>query len=220
MAEVRETIDPQGRRILDVSALPNDSIDSCEPVWWGNALLMCIETTTIILLLVTYFYLRKNFTIWPPPNPNTVPPLYRPVPDLLIPSIEAAIAVLSCLPMYWTDMAARRDDAPAVKRGLWLMIAVCVVMIVLRFMEMRSSHLKFKWDDNAYASTIWTILGLHLTYLLGAVAEFFIMVLWIHKHSLDPKHGLDVTLAGGYWYWTAITWVACFATVYIGARVL
>lgn len=215
-----ETLDPHGRRVIDVSALPNSAIDSRAPVWWGNALMMCIESMTVILLLVSYFYLRRNFDAWPPPQALTVPPIYHPVPDLPIPTIELVLILASCLPMYWTDMAARRNDAKKVKAGLWLMLAVSVVLCVLRLLEMRESHLKFRWDENAYGSILWWILGMHLLYLLSAAGEFFIMLMWILKHSLDRKHGLDVTLAGGFWYWAAITWALCYATIYIGARVL
>ena len=220
MAEAIQTLDANGRRVLDVSGLPNSAMDSYAAVWWGNALLMIIESMTVLLLLVSYFYIRRNFYDWPPPQPRNIPPLFHPYPDLLIPSIELAVILASCFLMYWTDMAARREEAGKVKAGLWIMLAVSLAMIALRFLEMQSSHLKFRWDDNAYASVIWVILGTHLTYLLAAAAEFLIMVLWIMRHSLDPKHGLDVTLAGGYWYWAAATWVACYLTIYVGARVL
>src|SRR5947209_7395619 len=131
--DVIETIDQSGRRVLDVSGLPDDALDSREPVWWGNALLIMIESMTILLLIVSYFYLRRNFTDWPPPQPNSVPAIYNPVPDLPIPTIELILILASCLPMYWTDMAARRNDARAVRLGLTLMLIINIVMVILRF---------------------------------------------------------------------------------------
>lgn len=220
MSKVIETIDAQGRRVLDVSGLPTSAEGPRAPVWWGNALLMFIETTTIVLLLISYFYIRRNFTEWPPPQSSTIPPIYHPVPDLPIPTCELVVILASCLAMFWTAQAARREDAPRVKVGLFVMVIVSLALTLLRFMELRQPHLKFAWDQNAYGSIIWTILGLHLTYLLAGLAEFFIMWLWVLRHNLDPKHGLDVTLAAAYWYWVAATWVACYLTVYVGARVL
>lgn len=219
MENAIETFDSTGRRVLDVSPLPDSREDSREPVWWGNALLICIESMTVVLLLVSYFYVRQNFKEWPPPQSNTPNGLFRPVPDLLIPTIELILIVGSCIPMYLTDCALLRDDEKKVRLGLALMTAVSFIAVALRFMELRVSHLKFSWDDNAYGSVIWAILGVHLTYLLAAAIEFAVMLAWILRHKLDRKHGLDVTLAGGYWYWTAATWILCYATVYIGARV-
>src|SRR4051812_3017774 len=110
MSGAIETIDVNGRRVLDVSGLPDKAMDSYAPVWWGNALLIMIESTTVLLLLVGYAYLRRNFQEWPPTQPRTIPPLFHPVPDLPIPTIELILIVASCFPMYWTDMAARRND--------------------------------------------------------------------------------------------------------------
>jgi heme/copper-type cytochrome/quinol oxidase subunit 3 len=215
-----ETLNVHGRRVLDVSGLPDSAIDSYAPVWWGNALLIFIESTTVVLLLAIYFYIRRNFTEWPPTQPLWVPPLFNPVPDLPLPTVELILAVLSCFLMYRTDMAARRQEAGRVKVGIWIMVAIAAAITAMRFFEMSPDRLKFRWDENAYGSIVWVILGTHLTYLLGALAEFFIMAMWVTKHSFDPKHGLDITLMGGYWYWAVTTWVACYATVYIGARVL
>lgn len=218
--QATETLDVNGRRVLDVSGLPDKAMDSHAPVWWGNLLLILIESTTVVLLLVSYFYLRRNFDAWPPTQPNWVPPLFNPVPNLPIPTVELILMVLSCGLMYWTDMAARRQDAPKVKIGLWVMVAIAAALTAMRFMEMQPEHLKFRWDENAYGSIIWVILGTHLTYLLGALAEFFIIAVWMLRHGFDPKHGLDITLMGGYWYWASGTWVLCYLTVYVGARVL
>jgi cytochrome c oxidase subunit III len=220
MSRVIETIDPAGRRVLDVSGLPNSATGPREPVWLGNALLMCIETATIILLLVSYFYIRRNFDEWPPPQRFTIPSQFHPVPDLPIPTAELILLLVSWLPMYWTGRGAKHEEGGRVKIGLTVMLVVTAAMIALRFLEMTPGHLKFRWDQNAYASAIWTIVGLHLTYLLGALAEFFIIWVWVLRHGLDFKHGLDVSLMADYWYWVIGTWAACYLTVYWGARFL
>ena len=136
MSQPLEITDIDDRRVLDVSKLPNSAMGSRAPVWWGNTLLMFIESTTVMLLLVSYFYLRRNFTQWPPPQPNAFPPLFRPVPDLMIPLIESVLLLLSMLPMYLTNRAARHNSTKGVKRGLVILFAITVVAIALRFLEL------------------------------------------------------------------------------------
>src|SRR5947209_6587814 len=216
MSRVLETLDPSGRRVLDVSELPDSAMDWHAPVWWGNTLLIFIESTTVLLLIVSYFYLRRNFTDWPPPQPNSFPPLFHPVPEWKIPTVETVLILLACFPMYWTDMAARRLDLLKTLLGVLLMLLITILAIAMRFTEFRGSH--FRWDDNAYGSLVWTLLALHLTYLLAAGAEFIIMGLYMLRHGIDMKHALDVTLAGGTWYWLAGTWILVFATIQGGAR--
>jgi hypothetical protein len=46
------------------------------------------------------------------------------------------------------------------------------------------------------------------------------MGLWVARHGLDSKHALDVTLAGGFWYWVAGTGVILYAVLFWGPRVL
>ena len=40
----------------------------------------------------------------------------------------------------------------------------------------------------------------------------------IIRHGIDEKHGLDVTLAGGYWYWVAATGVILYVVVFWSPR--
>lgn len=207
------------RSTIDVSSLPTSAWDERSPLWWGNLLLALIESSTVLLMLATYFYLRMNETMWPPPKVDVVPPILHPNPDLGVATANVVLMVLSCLPMYWIDVAARRKDKPKVVLGLVLMLVVSLVAIVLRWYEFKAT--KFWWNDNAYASTLYWTLGLHLTYLLAGAGEFFIMGLWIATHKLDEKHALDVTLAGGYWYWVAGTGTLIYLVIFVlGPRVL
>ena len=96
------------RAVIDVSELPHHEFDTYDPVWWGNNLLLAIETSMFAILIATYFYLRQNFVTWPPPHSESPPYLFEPVPRLLLPTINLAVIILSVLPMAWADAAARR----------------------------------------------------------------------------------------------------------------
>lgn len=213
-----DTLDAAGRHALDVSRLPTSVPGPRSPVWWGNTLLMFTESMTLLLLVASYFYVRQNFAQWPPPNPNSEPPIFRPVPDLLVPTLQLVVMLASCGLMSWTDRAAEALGARRTKIGLWLMFAIVLVMIAGHFKNFEGTHVRF--NDNAYASLVWTMLGLHLTYLLVAAGEMLIMVLWIHRAQLDEHHAHDVVLTGIYWYWVVGTWALLYAVVYVGARVL
>ena len=90
--------------------------------------------------------------------------------------------------------------------------------IAVRFYEFAGIH--FRWDDNAYASLVWSILGLHLTYLGLATLEAAILIVWLLLHGLDEKHAVDVTLTASYWYWMAATGVVLYAVVYWTPRIV
>jgi len=203
--------------MLDVSRLPDYAFDSRSPVWWGNTMLMLIESTTILLLLASYFYCWRNFEQWPPPMRDL--PFSRDVLPRLGASTANLIIILgTCVTMYLTDMAARRLQKKGALIGLWFMFVISFITIILRFYEFRG--LRFKWNDNAYASIIWTVLGLQLTYLLMMFGEFFIMGLWLMFHPLDKHHAHDITLAGGSWYWVAGSYLVIYVVIYLSPRLL
>jgi heme/copper-type cytochrome/quinol oxidase subunit 3 len=201
-----------------VSHLPTAAMDERSPLWWGNLLLIIIETSTLGIMLASYFYLRMNEQQWPPPKVDVYPPIMEPVPDLGFATADVVLMAAACLPMYWTDMAARRKDRWKVVLGLALMLAIACVAIWFRWKEFFAT--KFWWNDNAYASTVWTTLALALMYQLAAALEFLVMGAWIAVHGMDEKHALDVTLAGGFWYWVAGTGVILYAVLFWGPRVL
>ena len=203
--------------ILDVSKLPDYAFDSRSPVWWGNLLLIFIESTTILLLLACYFYVWRNESEWPPPLANQ-PAFHQPFPSFKASTANLIVMLGACTIMFVTDKAARRCDRKKTLIGLWVMFAISIVTMVLRYYEFPG--LRFHWNDNAYASIIWTTLGLHFTYLLMAFGEFFIMGLWLVLHKLDKHHAHDVTLAGGSWYWIAGMYLVIYLVVYVSPRLL
>ena len=205
-------------KTLDVSELPKHLFDTRSQLWWGNLLLLCIETTMFGLCVATYFYVRQNFTGWPPPHSDAPPYLLDPEPSLLLPTINLVVLLVSVLPMAYADLAARRLDRRAVKIGLILMMLFGAATIVLRFYEFRS--LIWKWDSNAYGSITWTILGLHLVHLFVGTLEDAFLATWVFARPLDENHALDVTVTAVYWYWIVGTWVLLYGVVFLAPRLM
>lgn len=180
-------------------------------------LLLAIETTMFALLVAMFFYVRVvDFTVWPPPQVNRPPISFAPAPDLLLPTINLCILLLSVAPMIWADRACLQRNTTAVKIAMVLTVFLGLVVIVIRFFEFNSLH--FKWDDNAYASIVWTIVGLHLTHLIVATSENIIMTAWAFVKGLDDKHFRDIRVTATYWYWVAGIWVLLYLVIWGGAR--
>ena len=205
------------RAIIDVSGLPGTALDHRSPIWWGNLLLLMIETTMFAMLVAGYFYLRVvDFDAWPPPQVNRFPPQSHPVPTLLLPTLNLILLLLSVIPMYWVDRACLKRNISAVKTGLVVCVALGIAIIIIRFFEFRC--LQFRWDDNAYASTIWTLVGMHLMHLIISTSENIIMTIWVFVKGLDDKHARDVRVTASYWYWVAGIWLMLYLVIWGGAR--
>jgi len=207
-----------GRKALDVSKLPSTLLDYNEPIWWGNLLLLFIETTMFVILVSVYFSVWMNLDPFPPPMVDRLPVIYNPVPDLTLPTINLILLLVSLVPAILLDLSARKKDEAKVKLYLILTIAFNIAAIVLRFYEFDALH--FKWDDNAYGSITWTILGTHLLHLFVMAAEDSYMLAWTFTEGLDEKHALDLTVMAVYWYWIVGIWVLLYSLVYLAPRFL
>jgi cytochrome c oxidase subunit 3 len=203
------------RRVIDVSGLPHHVFDVSEPVWWGNWGLLAIETTMFGILVATYFYLRQNFQMWPPPLTSSPQPFDN-LPDMTAPTALVVLLVLSCLPMIYADRAARRGDQRAAQIGLVLCLAFGVAAMVARAYEFRA--VKFRWDANAYGSIVWFTIGMHAAHLLTVTLEASLLTMWAFVREFDMKHRVDITVIAVYWYWVAAIWLPLYAMLYFTPR--
>jgi heme/copper-type cytochrome/quinol oxidase subunit 3 len=204
------------RHVLDVSEMPGTALDHRSPIWWGNTLLLFIETAMFGILVAAYFYLRLQFEQWPPPLVSHMPPDGHPLPELPVALAGLAVLIVSAAPMALSDWAALHRRTRLVVWGVALTILLGLGVIVLRWFEFHA--LKFRWDENAYGSITWLILGMHFTHLIVGTCENSIMLAWVLTHGLDDKHARDIRITAFYWYWIVAIWLILFAIVYFTPR--
>ncbi len=204
--------------VLDVSQLPGSAHGPEAPVWWGNTLLMVIETMTVALLVATYFYTAQKLDMFPPPRVGVMPPILDPKPLLPRATLDLVLMLASILPVHRGYRAARAQDRKASRGWITLAALMAIGAILLRWFEFRDVHVG--WDANAYGSIVWGILVMHLIYLVVAVAEAGFVVLTMALYELDENLSVDIELTAIYWYWTVGAWVVFYAVVFWTPRLL
>jgi cytochrome c oxidase subunit 3 len=197
------------RPVASVSGLPTVTFGPRSIMWWGTLGFMTIEGWTTALLLASYLYLRQNYEAWPP--------LRTPYPSLLIPSINLAILLLSCVPAKLCADAAKRLDEAAVKRWLLIFSVVIIPTVVLRWWELWA--LNTRWDTNAYGSATWTIVGFHTSLLVLDVVDTLGLTLFFFIRKMPVKSFSDAADNSFYWYFTVGAWVVIYLLLYVGPRI-
>jgi heme/copper-type cytochrome/quinol oxidase subunit 3 len=197
------------RIVADVSQLPTVVYGERNLSWWGTTGFMIIETFTLALCAITYLYLRKNTSAWPPHGTS--------LPDLLIPSINMGIMLASIPLVVWTKHQSERLHLGRTRIGLVLSSIVAIVVTALRFAEFRA--LNTHWNSNAYGSIVWTILGLHGTLLLIDVYDTLgiTAIMFLRPSS---KWFPEVGDNASYWLMTVLTWFGLYVLVYFGPRMI
>jgi len=204
------------RAVIDVSELPHHEFDTYDPVWWGNNLLLAIETSMFAILIATYFYLRQNFTLWPPPVAQLTATL-RPLPELGYGTANTILLLLGCIPMVFTDLSARRGNRDRARVGLVICAVIGFTALVLRGFEFSAVY--FRWDSNAYGSIVWFMLGMHMLHLMILTTETVLLTIWVFTREFDMKHRVDIVTIGVYWYWVVAIWIALYAIIYFTPRI-
>lgn len=197
-----------GQRTLDVSQLPDSSISSQAPLWWGQFLVTFIEGTMFAILVAMYFYYRLSVDMWPPPGTE--------LPPLMLPSIGLALLIVSCLGSYRASEAAKRDD----RRGMTLWLAFNIVFGVAAMVArgFAWAELNFTQATDIHGSIFWTILALHT---LDAVADLLFTIVLIALLVLGwhgPRQRLGVHVDSIVWYFIVMIWIPLYVVLYWGPR--
>ncbi|HEY6659685.1 MAG TPA: cytochrome c oxidase subunit 3 [Pyrinomonadaceae bacterium] len=204
------------RTVIDVSQLPHHEFDTYDPVWWGNNFLLAIETSMFAILIASYFYLRQNFALWPPPVAQLTATL-NPLPELSYGTANTILLLASCFPMILTDLSARRGNRSMSRIGLVIAVVFGVVALVLRSFEYAAVY--FRWDSNAYGSIVWFLLGMHNLHLFVLTTEAVLLTVWVFTREYDMKHRVDIVTLAVYWYWVVAIWLLLYAIIYFTPRV-
>ncbi|QBE64591.1 cytochrome c oxidase subunit 3 [Pseudoduganella lutea] len=196
-------------RSLHVGHLPTFAFGHRSPMWWGTLGLVAIEATVFALVIVAYFYLRGLADAWP--LSGSLPP------DLLWGTVNTVVLLLSMIPNEMARRAAERLDLRGVRTGLAWCLAFSLAFLAVRALEFTA--LNCAWDDDAYGSVVWMMMGLHTLHLITDTWDSAVLAVLMHTGPIDGKRFVDVSENAGYWYFVVGSWLPIYATVYFGARI-
>jgi cytochrome c oxidase subunit 3 len=192
------------RVVLDASKLPPHALGTASLTFWGTSAFMLIEGTGFALAIAVYLYLMSIAPQWP---------LNAPKPDVWAGTLLTALLVLSVVPNILVDRWAKKQDLPKVRIGLVVMSVLGLIVLVVRAFEFPAVHVK--WDDNAYGSVVWLILGLHTSHIITDLIDTLVlMCLMYTRHGDNPRRYGDVEDNAMYWNFVVVAWIPLYICVY------
>ena len=190
------------RAVRDVSHLPTHASGPVNPLWWGTLAFVVIEGVGFIFGTAVYLYLQTHNLSWP----------LGPQPGLLWPSLLTALMVLSEIPNTWLKRVSSRHDLVRVRIGLIVMSVIGIAAIVLRGFELTT--LNIRWDDNAYGSIVWALIGLHTAHIVTDVFETLVITVALFIGPVDMRRFADVDDNQSYWDFVVLSWLLVYVTIY------
>ena len=169
--------------------------------------MIAIEGTSFAFMIIIYFYLRAL---------AQTPPAAQAAPDLLWGTINLALILLSALPFIYSDRAAMNLDLRKVRIGMVVCSVVSFALCGVRWMEFTAFNVR--WDESAYGSVLWMLMGLHTFNLVTDVGDTLVLTALMFKGPLEGKHFVDIAENAGYWIFVVLSWIPIYAVVYWASR--
>jgi heme/copper-type cytochrome/quinol oxidase subunit 3 len=196
------------RPVQDISDLPDYAFGPRMTMWWGTLGFCALEGTGFALAAGTYLYL-----VWL--NPQW--PLADVPPDLLWSSLLTAVLVASAWPNRLAGAAAKKEDLPRVRLLLIAMSVIGVVILAIRAVEFGTLHVR--WDQNAYGSIVWALLGLHTAHILTDGIDTFVLTALMFTRHAHGKRFSDMEDNAFYWNFVILSWLPIYILIYWVPRV-
>jgi cytochrome c oxidase subunit 3 len=160
-----------------------------------------------VMVLVAYYVLRTRSTDWPPGLPN---------PDLTLGTVNTLILFASVVPNQMAKKAAEHMDLRKVHILMPVSLVFGLAFLTVRAFEFGS--LGCAWNDNAYASIVWFLMGLHTTHLLTDVVDTGVLTALMFTAHVEEKRFVDVNENALYWDFVVAAWIPVYLTVYFAPR--
>jgi cytochrome c oxidase subunit I+III len=173
---------------------------------WGTALAMLFVGIAFASLLLSYFYLRLENPLWPPPS-ITEPSLERAL-------LAAALVVVSGAGLRTALRRVGAGDQRGFVGGLLAALVLAAGGAVVQWLDI--AGMGFDGTTHAYGSIFFTLTGFISVVAVGAMIMLAMTVFWaLRGLYTDRRHAAIANVAR---FWTAmiVVWVVGFGTLYLG----
>lgn len=194
---------------LDLRSLPTQPTGRSAPEVWGVMGLVLIEAVVFIGAMASYFHLRLRNAAWPPTGIE--------YPELLLPTLNTLLLVLTAIPVWWAVRDFRRGS-PSTAWTLVLGMLMLAVFAGLKVYEY--SHKPWGGTAHAYASAVLLMTGLHLVHVSAVVFKTGVIYAYIRSGRVEPRRPAPLEANAVYWYFVILIWLPLYATIYLSPHVL
>jgi heme/copper-type cytochrome/quinol oxidase subunit 3 len=144
-------------------------------------------------------------------------PLPRDVFDIPLTSYSAALLLASSLTMVLA-LAALQENR--VKRAAWWLLATAAMGLhfvlnqVYEFWTFVHHH-GLTLGTSLFGSSFFVLTGFHGAHVTGGVIWLLLLVQLAWRGRLDRRDYTKVEIAGLYWHFVDIVWIAIFTIIYL-----
>jgi cytochrome c oxidase subunit 3 len=174
------------------------------PVVLGTVVFIASETMFFSALFATYFNLKANSTVWPPPYAHHV--------DEVGPAFGTAFLVISSAMMFPMLRALKRRNFKAAYG--WLYGAIIGGLGYIGDAMHGYSEQSFNFHTGAYAAIYLTITGFHVLHVAVGVILLLGLYLGLRSPAFRADDHGGAEAVSYYWHFVTFMWFGIYSTVY------
>lgn len=177
---------------------------------WAMNLMILIIAIGLSSLLFSYFYLRFQQPLWPPPN--------IPLPELFWATISTFLLLISGGAMWWAMSAINQNQVGRLRLGLasvFLLGATAISLLIYDFWQVNFTH-----ETHAYGSLYYLLHGVLLLLVGAGLIQNGATQLWGWLGYYSDREHVAIEITGRYWYAMILFWLVIVATLYLSPYVI
>jgi heme/copper-type cytochrome/quinol oxidase subunit 3 len=158
-------------------------------------------------LIATYLIYKGRDQVGPHPHD---------VLNIPFTSFSAFVLLMSSLTMVLGLAAVQRGNPRGTK--IWIAATALLGMVFIggqcyEFTEFVQHGLKLQ--TNLFSSSFYVLTGFHGTHVTVGVIWLWTLFMMAVRGKLPQQRALDVEIAGLYWHFVDVVWIAIFTLIYL-----
>ncbi len=155
-------------------------------------------------LFASYFDLRSQTAVWPPPDVHL---------DLVESSIGTALLFASSVVMFLMTRALDRGRQKAAYGWLFAAI-VCGVFFIAIALHGWSKN-TFTMSSNAYGSIFYAMTGFHVLHVTAGVVLLSALFFGLRSNTMRANGRAAAEAIMYYWHFVFVVWVGIWGSIYL-----
>jgi heme/copper-type cytochrome/quinol oxidase subunit 3 len=143
-------------------------------------------------------------------------PLPREVYDIPLTTLSSFVLLISSLTMALAVAAIQHADVKAMEK--WLAATAALGLIFLGFQAYEFTtfvHEGLTLTSSIFGASFYTLTGFHGAHVAIGVLWLLSMLWYSRRGGIPPTKAVKVEVAGLYWHFVDVVWIAIFTVVYL-----
>ncbi len=136
--------------------------------------------------------------------------------DIPLTTVSSFVLLTSSLTMVLAVAAIQHADVKAMQK--WLLATVALGLVFLGFQAYEFTHFYHEGltlTTSVFGSGFFTLTGFHGFHVLIGVIWLGVMYVYSLRGGITPAKAVKVEVAGLYWHFVDVVWIAIFTLVYL-----